>query len=399
MERVLIGSPAVTTVYFADSVEPSTVAIQPASSTTEGEDIVFTVTIDPPINGFKLLGFGTGTRSLAEGQRPAEKGDDYNAPHPADSLTQIGYGRTSTQIRLSTIDDRFVEGAEYFGIRINPGSGLLPGASVVAIGTIFDDEDNGQPFVDTVPDDTGTNRSISVGGSVTGRVETAGDVDWYRTTLTEDQCYSIMVEGRESGSGLTLDNPYMAGVHRADGVYIRWTSDGGRGRSALSHVKLDTTGTYFIAVSSYYFDERGTYNTYRLSLTDLGGSTLCGDAKPGAVPPPVRVSVADVTKREWPNPLAYLIFEVTLNRYADGEVRVDYQTVNGTAVAGEDYMRRSGTLVFAEGERSKRIGVGIRFEEEVEDHEPMRLVLSNPNGADIERGIATGTIIDYEHDR
>ncbi len=399
MERVLIGSPAVTTVYFADSVEPSTVAIQPASSTTEGEDIVFTVTIDPPINGFKLLGFGTGTRSLAEGQRPAEKGDDYNAPHPADSLTQIGYGRTSTQIRLSTIDDRFVEGTEYFGIRINPGSGLLPGASVVAIGTIFDDEDNGQPFVDTVPDDTGTNRSISVGGSVTGRVETAGDVDWYRTTLTEGQCYSIMVEGRESGSGLTLDNPYMAGVHRADGVYIRWTSDGGRGRSALSHVKLDTTGTYFIAVSSYYFDERGTYNTYRLSLTDLGGSTLCGDAKPGAVPPPVRVSVADVTKREWPNPLAYLIFEVTLNRYADGEVRVDYQTVNGTAVAGEDYMRRSGTLVFAEGERSKRIGVRIRFEEEAEDHEPMRLVLSNPNGADIERGIATGTIIDYEHDR
>ncbi len=65
------------------------------------------------------------------------------------------------------------------------------------------------------------------------------------------------------------------------------------------------------------------------------------------------VSVADTSKREWPNPLAYLIFGVTPNRYPDSEVRVDYTTVNGTAVVGKDYKRRSGTLVFSEDDRTQ----------------------------------------------
>ena len=91
----------------------------------------------------------------------------------------------------------------------------------------------------------------------------------------------------------------------------------------------------------------------------------------------MEISVADASKREWPNPQAYLIFDVTLDRDADEEVRVDYTTVNGTAVAGQDYEAQSRTLVFGTGEDSKRIWVPIEFDREDEETETMTLRLSN----------------------
>ena len=64
---------------------------------------------------------------------------------------------------------------------------------------------------------------------------------------------------------------------------------------------------------------------------------------------------------------------LTLDRYADREVRVNYATVNGTAVAGQDYEAQSGTLVFRTGEDSKRIWVPIQFDREDEETETLTL--------------------------
>ena len=93
----------------------------------------------------------------------------------------------------------------------------------------------------------------------------------------------------------------------------------------------------------------------------------------GAIAGPLEISVADASSREWPNPQAYLAFDVTLDRYTDREVRVNYATVNGTAVAGQDYEAQSGTLVFRTGEDSKRIWVPIQFDREDEETETLTL--------------------------
>ena len=96
---------------------------------------------------------------------------------------------------------------------------------------------------------------------------------------------------------------------------------------------------------------------------------------------PPRISVADASTRERPYPQAYLVFEVRLDRLVEDEVRVDYQTEDGTAVAGTavvggDYKAESGTLVFERHATSKHVGVLVRFDEEVEDTETMTLRLS-----------------------
>ena len=95
----------------------------------------------------------------------------------------------------------------------------------------------------------------------------------------------------------------------------------------------------------------------------------------------------------------YMSFIVTLDRRADAEVRVDYTTVNGTAIAGQDYEATSGTLVFDEGEESKTVYVTIEYDSNDEEDETLTFRLSNPTVAEIERGVATGTILDYEQRR
>ena len=222
---------------------------------------------------------------------------------------------------------------------------------------------------------------------------------WYRTSLTAGHCYRIGVAGSSDSDSLTLPFPALFGVYRTDSTRISGTSARAdyAGNKAISHVKLDTTGTYYISVGVHRFLGEGTY---RLSVSDLGtSSNACGAAKAGAIAGPLEISVADASKREWPDPQAYLVFDVTLDRDADEEVRVDYATVNGTAVAGQDYESQSGTLVFRTGEDSKRIWVPIQFDREDEETETMTLRLSNASGAQIRRGAATGSIEDYSSRR
>ena len=253
--------------------------------------------------------------------------------------------------------------------------------------------------MDTVRGDTSTSATISSGGSVAGRIEEVNDADWYRTSLTEGHCYRIGVDGSSDDDSLTLPYPALYGVHKSDGTGISGT--GARvdftGSRALSHVKLDTTATYYISVGIHRFMGEGTY---RLSLSDLGtSSTSCGAAKVGATAGPLQISVADVSREESESTRTYLIFEVTLDRDADEEARVDYATVDGTAVAGQDYESQSGTLVFERRDRPKKIWVPIEYDAEDEDTETLTLRLSNAVGGQIRRGVATGSIMDYSDSR
>ena len=370
------------------------VNIAPAT-TTEGGDIVFTITISPTIDGFLSVGYGTGIESLPPGSMGAKKNDDYVPHHPAGADVQIGYGQSSVELTFTTVDDELVEGTEIFEIglyRHNREGRDFSYGTRMAIATIRDDENGGQAYQDSVPGDTSTTATISPGNSVINRIETVEDADWYRTSLTKDHCYQIKVEGNSADETLTLLYPAVRGVYRSDGTSIRNTYENadGQGTTAISNVKLDTTGTYYIAAGLYRFENGGTF---RMTLTDLGTTDRsCGAAKPGG---PMQISVTDTSVRESSDRRKYMSFTVTLDRRADKEVRVDYTTVNGTATAGQDYEATSGTLIFDEGDEEQILQVPIEYDSNDEDDETLTLVLSNARGAEIERRIATGTIVDY----
>jgi hypothetical protein len=73
---------------------------------------------------------------------------------------------------------------------------------------------------------------------------------------------------------------------------------------------------------------------------------------------------------------------VTVNRVggADGTVTVHYQTNNGSALSGQDYLAASGTLTFNQGETSKSFQVNLLTDNLLEGDESLTLTLSNPTG-------------------
>ena len=89
---------------------------------------------------------------------------------------------------------------------------------------------------------------------------------------------------------------------------------------------------------------------------------------------------------------ATLDFVVSLSRVASGTVTVAYETSEGSAKAGSDYTHTEGTLTFAAGETEKTVPVPVIDDEHDENEETLTLTLSNPSGAWIEDGEATGTI-------
>ena len=91
---------------------------------------------------------------------------------------------------------------------------------------------------------------------------------------------------------------------------------------------------------------------------------------------------------------ANLAFTVILSAVSSKTVRVDYSTANGTAVAGQDYLAASGTLIYSPGQTSKQISVGILGDHLDENNETFTLGLSNPLNATITAGTATITITD-----
>ena len=112
------------------------------------------------------------------------------------------------------------------------------------------------------------------------------------------------------------------------------------------------------------------------------------------IPGPAALSVADATVREGPG--VALAFAVTLDRARSEPVTVDYATSEGTgagaATEDSDYTATSGTLTFAAGDTKQTVSVPVLDDAHDEDSETMTLTLSNPVGARIADGTATGTI-------
>ena len=122
-----------------------------------------------------------------------------------------------------------------------------------------------------VPDDftagTDTAGRVAVGDSATGKIETPDDRDWFAVSLEEGKTYRFDLEGRQAGAG-TLDDPYLRGIHDADGNLLPGTTNDNNSHHRDSRV-------YFKATEDtiYYVSAGAAHNylegTYRLSVKDV----------------------------------------------------------------------------------------------------------------------------------
>ena len=157
------------------------------------------------------------------------------------------------------------------------------------------------------------------------------------------------------------------------------------GRNDLREIHVEPSGYGDVTITLAGGRACGTHGAICTADGRVLSNTLTA-----TVQGPPSLSVADTRAEEDTDET--IDFVVTLSRAASGTVTVDYATSDGSATAGDDYTATSDTLTFSPGETSKTVAVRILDDAVDEGEETLTLTLSNPSGAWIEDGEATGTI-------
>ena len=118
---------------------------------------------------------------------------------------------------------------------------------------------------DDYTSDTTTTGAVDVDGSATGHIEAPGDRDWFAVTFEAGKSYQIDLEGSRTGAG-TLSDPYLRGIHNADGALLPGTTDDDDGTGYNSRVMFTAAadGTYYVAAGAY----GSGLGTYTLSVEE-----------------------------------------------------------------------------------------------------------------------------------
>ncbi len=93
-----------------------------------------------------------------------------------------------------------------------------------------------------------------------------------------------------------------------------------------------------------------------------------------------------------------LEFLFSVVKAVDHSVTIDYETVDGTAIAGEDYEATSGSATLAPGETELRIPVVLVGDDELEPSEQFTLRITGIDGVALTSEGATGTVANDDTD-
>ena len=251
---------SVTEIIDDYAADPGSVAVD-GSATGEidyfGDEDLFAVDLEAGTEyRIDLRGWNTGEGTLFD---PYLRGiyDAYG--ERIDNTTNDNGGRfkNSRVFITPTEDATYYVGAAGADRDPTAGSGrYIIGTYTLSVTDVTDD-------YAADPDTTGT---VTVGGSAAGAIGTRGDEDWFAVEMEAGREYRIDLE-RSSGPGGRLADPYLRGIHDANGDEIANTTDNDSGQNLNSRVFItpNEDATYYVAAGA----DRDYTGTYTLSVTDV----------------------------------------------------------------------------------------------------------------------------------
>ena len=226
------------------------------------------------------------------------------------------------------------------------------------------------------------------------------DNDVPQISITEGQ-------GVSEGGDATFTLTAVPAPATALDVAVTITQDGDYGAVTGSRtVTVPTSGSVSFTVATT--DDATDEPDGSVTVTVDAGSGYTVSTSQGAdtvsvadndVPPPassVTVSVGDATGSEAGGVVE---FTVSLSEASSEQVRVWFSTSNWRGLTGRahmwlDYWTAQQTVVFAPGQTKRTVSVWLVDDSRSEPDEYFTVTLTNPRGATIEDGAATGTITD-----
>ncbi len=136
-------------------------------------------------------------------------------------------------------------------------------------------------------------------------------------------------------------------------------------------------------------------STYHVSITEtasgaMSPTTTAWSFTAEALP---AVSIGNAAIVEGQSGSRSVRLNVSLSRPSPTAVAVHYATANGTAVAGSDFVAKSGTVTFAPGATSAAVSVTVRGDRTVEPNEAFTVNLSAPQGVSVRRSKGTVSLL------
>lgn len=255
-----------------------------------------TVTLSEPHGNAVTVNYRT-----ADGT--ASAGSDYDAVSGKLTFTKAEMSKT---ILVSVRDDRVVEADEYFFVQLSNAKGAKITNSQALV-TVVDNE----------PRISITNAS---------GVESHSGPTPFNFTVSLSAPYDLDV----TVSYATEDGSAKAGT---DYTAVSGSLLIEKGQTSKT-IPVLVTGTRVVESDESFYVNVSSPNSYAEVSNGVGVGTIF-DAEP-------RISIGDV----WNYGETSFTFTVSLSTVYDEEVTVDFTTVDGTAIAGVDYVASSGSLTF-----------------------------------------------------
>ncbi|MDZ7953731.1 Calx-beta domain-containing protein [Nostoc sp. DedQUE09] len=319
----------------------------------------FTISLSNPSSQQVTVNYNTsdGTAQVAD--------SDYNS---ASGTITFNPGETSKTLSIGVIGDNKAETNETFSVNLL-GATNAAIADSLGIATIINDDN--QPTI-TISD-------ISV---IEGNIGTTTNAN-FTISLSNPSSQQITVN-----------------YNTSDGTAQVGDSDYNSALGTITFNPGETSKTLSIGVlGDNKFETDETFSVNLLGATNaaiadsLGVATISNDDNQPTI------SISDVSVSEGNiGTTTNANFTITLSNPSYQQVTVNYNTSDGTAqVSDSDYNSDSGTIIFAPGETSKTLSIGVIGDNQSEANETFSVNLSGETNATIADSLGIATIIDDDN--
>jgi len=217
-------------------------------------------------------------------------------------------GQTTRSILIPVLGDRLAEPDEYFSIRLFNARGARIADGVGTI-TILDDEPR-----------------INVGSWYANETNSSTTPFTFRVSLSAEYDQTVTVKYTTMDGSATADSDYVAAEGTVTFV---------KGEPTFQDITVWVNGDHEVEPNEAFSVKLSDASSNAQISSGVGTGTIYDDEP--------RISIGDT----WQNyGEATITFTVSLSAAPDELVWVDFETVDGTAIEGVDYVAKAGSLTF-----------------------------------------------------